>query len=491
MVTKRAIKIQQTTLKPVSENKPDDQHPDYKIHLDVWERCRAAAAGQRAIKLGRDKFLPRLEGQSDTDFEAYLARANYFNATGRTVEAMIGFVSEKPMKLELPPGMEDWIEDITLTNETLDDFIESTLEQAIVVSHGGILVDMPIAEENVLTIAQAEAMALRPYLTFYLAENILNWRVGKVNNVQVLLDVWLREFYQDETSDILMQIRQLTITKEGAYNQIIWQKKEGESNFVAVRTIEPKKNGAAINQIPFFPVSKKKPSMRIESPAIESLADVNISHYINSADLENALHMSGQPTPVFTGIDMITDANGNQTAPEINVGSNTSICLPKDAKFGYLQVTGGFEGLEKAMTTKVEYMAALGARMLAQEKKQTEASETHEIKRSGENSVLAKITGCVERQVKKALEFMRDWQGLTGEVVLELNKDYLPANIPPELLKVFVAMNQAGKISDETLHEIAQYSEWLPENVNFEVEQERIASQPPPLSEPTPAPKVI
>jgi len=79
-------------------------HPDYDAHLPAWLRARDVLAGEDAVKAGAEKYLPRLDSQSSDEFAAYLGRASFFNATGRTAEAYLGLVFRRPPFIKLPSG---------------------------------------------------------------------------------------------------------------------------------------------------------------------------------------------------------------------------------------------------------------------------------------------------------------------------------------------------------------------------------------------------
>jgi hypothetical protein len=471
---------------------PDKQHPDYTDFLDVWQKCRDASSGQRAIKRGRERYLKSLAGQLTTlapgqsisAYDAYLDRANYFNATGRTVDAMKGLVFRKPMKYEVPAAIEPWLEDITLSDENLTDFALNTLSETLITGRCGILVEQPKSTEQPQTIADKQASGSRPYLVLYKTESIINWEYKRLNNRYQLVNVWLSETYTDEKGEVQPQVRQLTLDT-GFYQQIIWQRPDKKTDWVATETVTPTKNGAGLTGIPFFPVSPEKPTLTIISPPIESLADVNIAHYKNSADLENGAHIAGLPTAYITGVDP-DDKN------PIYLGSSTILTLPQDATAGFLQCgSEGFATIEKLMDRKEQQMAALGARMLSPEKKDAEAAATHEIKRGGENSVLATSAGTIERQLTNVLQFAADWEGIAGEISIELNKDFFPVAFTGADLTAWVSARQAGEISKETFFNILKYSEWLPDELTYEEEQERITEDGPPLgslTEDTPVP---
>jgi hypothetical protein len=222
--------------------------------------------------------------------------------------------------------------------------------------------------------------------------------------------------------------------------------------------------------------------MDVVAPPIKSLADVNIAHYQNSADLENGAHLSGLPLLWIAGAD---DKDDQGNAVPIHVGSTQALVfLNTDAKVGYAQCgSEGFATLEKLMDRKEQQMAALGARMLAPEKKDVEAAQTHEIKRGGESSILSSTCGVIERQIEKALRFAAEWQGITGEISVELNRDFFPLTFTATDLTAWTSAMQSCAISKETYFAVLKYSEWLADDVDFEEEQERIASDEPPLSE--------
>lgn len=133
------------------------------------------------------------------------------------------------------------------------------------------------------------------------------------------------------------------------------------------------------------------------------------------------------------------------------------------------------------MTSKEQHMAALGARMLSPEKKEAEAAEIHEIKRGGENSVLATIAGVVERHLTEALQFAADWEGIKGNIFVELNKDYLPIKFTAQEITAWVAARQAGEISKEFLFDVFKFADWTPEELTFEQERARIKEDGPAL----------
>ena len=98
----------------------DNTHSQYNAKATMWERCRDCCEGSDAVKAKGQKYLPQLTDQTPNEYEAYKARANFYGATGRTVNGLAGMVFRKEPKVELPGPVEDCAGDITLTGVPLE-----------------------------------------------------------------------------------------------------------------------------------------------------------------------------------------------------------------------------------------------------------------------------------------------------------------------------------------------------------------------------------
>lgn len=459
--------------------KPDDKHSDYLEYLPVWKKCRDAAKGQRAIKAAKEEYLPSLAGQKikgvlTEEYNKYIARANYFNATGRTVDTLVGMVFRKAGTLKFPESLKSWLDDITLTGETYDDFAKKGFREKVVTDFTGILVDMPQSDGE-MTLAEVQALNIRPYLALYKAESIINWEKARINNAFRFKNVWLYEEYKNDEGERKPQVRQLTL-ENGFYEQVVWREGIDKDGWVEYSRIAPVKGNERFGEIPFYLGDE---TMELSDPIIEPLANTNISHYQTSADLRHLLHMASVPTLFITGHDR------EENSAPIALGSSTAHVLPEaDAKAYFVQCgTEGSTPLRDEMTDLVQQMAALGSRIISPEKKQAEAAETANIRRGSENSILSSIAGVWERQLERALRFAVDWMGVSGDVKIELNRDYTQWNLGAQDLTALIGSVQAGLLSKESFFTILQYAELVDENLTFEQEQDRISSEPPALAD--------
>ena len=77
-------------------------HPDYDAVATEWLRARDVLGGEDAVKAGGQKYLARLDSQTDEEFAAYVQRASFFNATARTSEAYQGLIFRRPPFVKIP-----------------------------------------------------------------------------------------------------------------------------------------------------------------------------------------------------------------------------------------------------------------------------------------------------------------------------------------------------------------------------------------------------
>lgn len=449
-------------------------HQSYDSHAKKWQRGRDACAGQDAVHERGVTYLPKLKEQSDDDYAAYKLRASYFNATGRTVDGLVGLVFRKPMEINAS-GIDGLLADIDLKGTALDAFAQTVLRELLTVSRFGVLVEYPQVTDPVRTQAQAERLNLRPYASVYKTESIVNWRVQRVNNVMRPVMVMLKECYYD-TSDQYApkehdQWRELLLTKDG-YVQRVWHKNQRDEFVQIGADIVPLMNNKPLPYIPFFIFGCDANDFDLTDAPILPLADINIAHYRVAADYENGCHVSGLPTLFLAGLQLAADKN-------VYVGGSTAIvCSDPQGHGEYIEVSSKFEALSENLAQKERQMAAIGARFIEQSKSGVETAEALKIRSGGEHSVLAALASLISSQLSAMLNFMSEWYGVKGDVSVRLNTDYAPVGMSAQELTAIVQAWQAGAISYNTLFHNLKAGEIVSNETDIDAEQQDIQDNP-------------
>lgn len=474
-----------------------DTHAHYSPTL--WKRQRDAVAGQRAIHAGGEAYLPKLASQDAKTYAAYRDRTGYYNATGRTVQGMVGLMFRKAPSHDFPPAMQAFIDDVTLGGVTAASFAKAIATEVLTVGRAMSLVEFPapVEGEAPLTAAQASDLNLRPFLCTYYAENLTNWSEGRVNNVAQATQIRLLESWTepvDEFSSKEHPQRRVLDLHEGAYRQRIFRqavaaKKDGapEGDKASAANgwpqvgpdMVPLVNGKPLASIPMVCFGPEENSLTVQQPPLEDIAHVNIAHYRTTADYENACHFVGCPTPWVTGH---SPAEGEAA---IAIGSPVMMVFPDQlTKVGILELEGkGLSELRDNLTAKEAQMAALGARMLAPEKAGVEAAATLSLRHNGEQSALASIADLISEGMTRLLRLAAAWMGIEAkDCVYKLNTDYLPAGMTAQEMQGLVSAWQQGAISRQTLFSNLQRGEIIASDVSYEDEEALIADEGPTLA---------
>lgn len=452
-------------------------HTDYEAAAHKWKRARDASTGQDAVHAAGIAYLPMLDGQAITGYEAMKLRTSYFNATGRTIDALVGMVFRKPMQKE-HNGLDDILNDLDLNDTNIDSFSQTILRESLTVGRIAALVEYPQVKQTVLTQAEQVAYNLRPYATLYKSESIINWRKERINNVMQYTMIVLSECDYDRSDPYspkeIPQLRELLL-ENGIYVQRIWQKPSKMKDWVQIGgDIIPQLNGAPLFYIPLFAFGCDENELTINIAPILPLADLNLAHYRVTADYEHGCHLSGLPTMLVAGV-MLGDNE------KIHVGSSIAITSPDPQAHGeYIEVNGNFGALENNLERKQKQMAILGARILEAQINTAQAADTLKQRTNGENSVLAAMANLVSAQLSKMLSFMALWAGNQQLVAVKLSTDFNPQGMTAQELTALVAAYQGGAISEQVLFDNLKAGEVISEATTFEEEQQ--AKQDSPLA---------
>lgn len=461
------------------------QHPDYKRMVDRWRRCRDVADGQDAVHAAGELYLPRLHDQKPEEYSAMVKRTPFYNATWRTIAGLSGMLFRKPPKIEAPETAKEMLDDITLSGVPLQLFAQEVCEEALKVGRVGILTDYPETSADGLTLADTKAMNLRPCLAMYRAENIVNWKTGRVKNVVVLTQVVLREYEEVAVDEFATKceerFRVLDLVGAGDARQYRVRrfKVEGDKDVQIGADVFPTMSGARLDYIPFVFASPDGTTPEVDIPPLIDLVDLNLSHYRNSADLEHGAHFTGLPTPVVSGW------RPENAEDKLYIGSAAAWTFANpDAHASFLEFTGqGLGVLERLKAEKEKQMAVLGARMLEQQKTGVEKPEAQANQRKGEESTLSAAGQTISLGITRSLKWFMQWAGQDPkDTVFELNRDFYPAPMTPQMLTALVSSWQQGAFSDEVLFENLQKGEVIGRETTFEEEKERLEQQEPTLT---------
>lgn len=408
--------------------------PEVKKLLPIYKMIRDVLAGPYAVKAAKEAYLPIPDPTDQSEaakkrYLNYVLRAQFFDATSRTHEGYLGQVYYREPQIELPPLLEVLLEDADGTGLSLMQQSKEAVGEVLSLGRSGLYTDYSVQSDRSATRLEQEAGKVRPTITMYQPEKIINWRWSMFGNQKVLSLVVLEEDYDiaddgfEAEKDYQWRVLRL-VMPEGASMPVlectIWR--DGKDGLYPLEPTYPKMgNGKFWDRIPFEFIGSKNNDPDPDKPPMEGMAHINIGHYRNSAEYEESVFMIGQPTPWASGIteDWVKTAWNS----ELRLGCREFIPLPTGGQMGLLQPEPNTMAKE-AMEMKRDQMVALGAKLA--ENATVASTATQENRESViENSVLSTCAKNVSSAYTRALAHAATYSNIPVDgIVFEINTDF-------------------------------------------------------------------
>jgi hypothetical protein len=437
--------------------------PELQAILSIYALIRDAIVGQTAVKLKEEDYLPKpnpldISPENAARYAAYLLRAVFYNVTSRTLAGLTGQVFARAPVVLIPDELTPLISDVDGTGITLDQQAKKAMSRSIAFGRSGLLTDFPTTGGTV-TKQQLMAGDIRPTITCYEPENIINWRTIMRGALKILSLVVLAEKF-DEADDGFRAIstrqwRVLELDEEGLYVMTIFREVAvANTKDIVINAVEHfvpvDANGKRLTEIPFIFVGAQHNDSEIDEPPLHDIALLNIAHYRNSADYEESSFQVGQPTPFFTGLtqDWVEEVLKGQ----VQLGSRAAIPLPEGATAGLLQANPNTMPFE-AMAHKERQMVAIGAKLIDPKTVERTATEAG-IDNASETSVLAASADNVSAAMQFSLEKAALFAGVSGEKIeYRLSTDFSATKMTAQERAQLVNEWVSGAISFTELRE--------------------------------------
>ena len=432
----------------------ETRNPTYEMYLPVWEKTRDAVKGSVAVKEKRHIYLPVPDAESNDDrvgtetmrYRQYLKRSLFTNFTGRTKNALVGAAFRKMPVLELPAGLDYFLNDATGDGLGLVQMAKDELSNLLETGRSFLLVDYPQAEDG-LSVEDVALLDLRASIIPYTAEQVINWRTEAVRGRKLLTLCVIAEEYKeggDEFAhDTDTQYRVLRLRDDGYTQQLYRDGTPYTEEFYPKRA-----DGSVWDVIPGIFVGSKNNDSTIDDAPLSDIADVNIAHYRNSADYEESCFLTGQPTLFIT--HSLSMEQWFEYNPEgIKLGSRAGHVLGESGGATLVQADPNNLVLE-AMKAKENAMIAIGARIVT-DRGGNETAEGARIRFASENSVLGDIVHNLSQAIGQCLVWAGEFMSVADTAKFEINREFYDKSVDPQLLMSMVTLLDRQIISDQDI----------------------------------------
>lgn len=488
-------------------------HPDYRYFKPDWDLIRDSMAGERRVKEMGELYLPRLGDNAGTSYDAYKSRAVFVNMTARTVSSLIGTIYRRPAKLvgiSSKDKIHKGLEQIAPDGASLSTFSRLVTSEVAQVGRVGVLVDLDPLGKN------------PPYLTYFIAENILAWKTEMIDGKEVLTYVLLREIVeqmlflgvagstaptdsapviaskgkQNRLPDRQLSTRQhKVLSQDKAFQQgdrpvlraqyRVLALENGEYvqkvySVVNVRNVDtissqpdvvvyPTKMGKRLDFIPFAVIGTRGVSTRVTKSPMIDIAFLNMSHYRSSAQLEHGRFFTALP------VYYVPVQSGDRSGGEYTVGPSVVWEVPSGEKPGILEYYGtGLRELSSSLQEKEEHIAQLGGRVIGFSGKGqgSQSPEVVALTQASELAVLTLLCDSISSAMTTVLRWWAWWQNVEPSKIEKmeyvLNRDFATGQVGSREMRSIALLYQSGILPISEVYRIFQEAELIAPDVSEE-----------------------
>ena len=431
----------------------DTTHPAYDEMLSDWVMMSDIRKGQSQLKR-RDlskfgTYLTWLDAGNESAMNKqrnrqYIKMATFQNVTARTAQGMIGEIMRTQPSIEMPPTMMYMIDDIDGTGLSIDQHIRDSVDESLYKGGVGLLTDFPALEYGA-TQSEVEEKGIRPIVTMYTNENILNWDSRRVGAVSKLSYVLLSEGERKR--------RVLLLDEGNLYAQEVWAK-DKERDWELVERFEPRNgSGARLNYIPFIRAGSLNNTIDIDTIPLIDIAHVNIGQYRNNADSELNSYASSHMQTWITGLtaDFVKDNWGGK----LELGAlNPVVPLPMGSEVITTQARETSTSTKLAESKRRE-MIELGAKLIEPQAGNKTATQA-ELDASSETSILSMVAQNIQDAYQKSLEWAASFANQAAESVsIKMSTKFSFSKMTAQERNQLIIDWQSGVISKSVIR--AQY----------------------------------
>jgi len=414
---------------------PFTLNASYAVTAPQWLRIRDVLKGSDAVKLAGTEYLPQLSGQDDDEYKAYKKRAVFFNITSRILSTNSGVIVRRTPSIEYNDRLAYYFEDDRIDKVTFHELFRYSVREVISTGRVGILVDV---------------MNDKPAIHKFPTESILNWEMNLDGSIkQILLmstETTLDPITFEEVS--VKVFYRLHLVNE------VYSITKYDDTGTPKGTTQPSVHGRTLKYIPFTCITTFGLDLEpVKSPILE-IVDLNLSHYLSSADLEHGRHFVGCPQPYITG---------GTSEVKLRVGSEVAWVVPNEkAKVGYLEFLGaGLSSLTDALKEKQSQISQFSAQLMDTSTRGSEAEGTVRMRYSSDAANLSDIALSVESGLGEVYNTIADWLNVDNPTIV-LNKDFISTKMSYQELNALTKSLVDKAITPEIFMYNLERGEMLP-----------------------------
>ena len=270
-------------------------HEEYQNFKHRWDFLQRSYSGGAQYKLGN--YLTKYVMESSSEYVSRLAQTPLDNHCKAIIHIYNSFLFRNQPKrqfgnLEGMPEINQFLFDADLEGRDFDSFMRDVNIQSSIYGHCLVLVDKP----SVVVGTRAEELqqGIRPYVSLFTPENIVDWEFERLPSglyelsLLRLLEVEQRAYQQASKYYLRTFTRDKVYLEEYHHNQ--------KKSLTLIKEMDNN-----LGKIPaVFVYAQRSPIRGIGVSDIGDIADMQNAIYNELSEIEQTIRLSGHPTLVKT-----------------------------------------------------------------------------------------------------------------------------------------------------------------------------------------------
>lgn len=432
------------------------QNTEYSANLDAWKKVDDVCKGQAAVKAAGKTYLPVPETFEDGDrYKEYLGRAVFYGVTGRTLKSNVGSAFNKLPEFKYPDELEYLKRNADGSGRSIYQTSQHMLNLILKHYRCGVYVDYPQVAPSRNRAEDKQKNAF-PMIHILDAMVVVDWDHIIIGNQKKTSFVKILETVSKRSDD------GFTSSTENQYRVLRLEDSDGGHVYtVQIYTLNDKNvwvpgdkyiptdfHGKTWSYIPFTFCGAVDNTSEIDNAPLLELADLNLAHYRNSADVEESGFITGQP---IVSMPEVTDEQLRHiTSNGIAVGSRQAFPTKVDI------VQAESNNLAKQlMTDKWAQMKEMGARLIEVGSANKTATQA-----DNEDSVQHSVLSLAVSNISEALQMALRWCCKFALANHELGPDELNYVISQDFNKPKFSEERAKRLYEACIGGNLPWSVW-------------------------------
>lgn len=457
----------QTPTKAVEEAKPD-----LELVGSLW-------GGTKVMREKGEIYLPSNPAEESKFYKDRLRKSTLTNKFKIIVGELSGKLFEERVVFNDAIGFEEIEKNVDREGRDFHRFLGDMTTLTIRDGLRYVMVEAPVKDDSVVTLADDKASGNRPYLIEIDRRDVLGWKTEIKEAKQVFTQFRYMEIVKvpdDKDEFIEIDVGQIRVidraTEEtkGKATVRLFRKDTGQSG-------DWNQHGPVIfldvDYVPVVPFYASRQGFLLSPPPLLDVGYQNVKLWQKESDLDNILHTANVPWAVIIGGAGTVNDDGTDTVTTIGPNSKTDLPLGSDAK--YVEHSGAaIAAAQKDIQDLKDGMDLAGGLFTAPVK--TGDITATEVKSGDkkESSQLSKLALNIKDSMMNVMVMVGDFMGVTWkgtislDTLLGVSKVFIP-------LKELLQMRITGDLSRETFWEI--FNDQFGTNIELKVEIQRLEDE--------------